>query len=80
MNNQTHRIGPALVWRFSEAPEELRGLSTNGGDEDWLVEVPPGFDEHGDTYWLMCLDTCREPKEYKHPTRKGWTVVIGAHA
>ncbi len=26
-----------VVWRFDEAPAELRVLSRHGGDEDWLA-------------------------------------------
>lgn len=25
------------IWRFKDAPEIYRNLSTNGGDEDWVV-------------------------------------------
>jgi hypothetical protein len=28
------------IWRFYEAPEKYRKLSTNGGDEDWIAFVP----------------------------------------
>jgi hypothetical protein len=34
---------PISIWRFHEAPEELRALSPHGGDEDWLAELPPTF-------------------------------------
>lgn len=73
---------PCTVWRFHDAPQELRDLSTNGGDEDWLVEVPPiGIaDEYGLPEWILSTDSMEEPKTYPHPTRPGWTVVIGAHA
>lgn len=29
------------VWVFHEAPEELQKLSRNGGDEDYVMLVPP---------------------------------------
>ena len=29
-----------LVWKFHEAPDELKALSDNGGDEDWLALIP----------------------------------------
>lgn len=32
-----------LVWAFEDAPEELRALSNNGGDEDWLALVPMDY-------------------------------------
>jgi hypothetical protein len=37
-------IEPMKLWRFEDAPEHLQELSTNGGDEDWLLLVPPGQD------------------------------------
>ena len=33
---------PIKVWEFDDAPPHLRDLSTNGGDEDWLVLIPAG--------------------------------------
>ena len=70
----------ASVWVFNEAPKELRELSTNGGDEDWLVELPPGWENYGTPFWIEAMDSCREPSHYPHPTRPGWKVIIGAHA
>jgi hypothetical protein len=32
---------PILVWDYDDAPEEIR-ISTNGGDEDMIIAVPPG--------------------------------------
>ena len=68
----------AAVWKFYDAPKQLRALSTNGGDEDWLVELPPGWEENGTPYWIEAMDSCREPKSYPHPTKLGWKVIIGA--
>jgi hypothetical protein len=31
---------PILVWKFEDAPEIYRSLSTAGGDEDWIAFVP----------------------------------------
>lgn len=31
------------VWRYEDAPEEYQGLSTAGGDEDWVAVVPPSM-------------------------------------
>jgi len=45
-----------VVWPFGEAPLELRNLSLNGGDEDWLVVVPAALNlsyiPWADTYGL----------------------------
>jgi hypothetical protein len=70
----------AQVWKFDEAPIELQNLSTNGGDEDWIVELPPGFEEYGLPHWVECMDSMGEPKSYPHPYIAKWTVVIGSHA
>lgn len=69
-----------IVWKFYDAPEELQKLSNNGGDKDWLVELPPGYEEYGTPSWIESMDSCREPSHYPHPTKAGWKVIIGAHA
>ena len=76
---------PILVWAFSVAPKELQAVSTNGGDEDWLVEVPPNYQTdlwgcHGVPRWVESLDVMLEPKMYDHPTKPGWKIIIGSHA
>jgi hypothetical protein len=68
---------PYAVWRFDDAPEELRRMSTNGGDEDWIVEIPPGAD--ADTRWIEATGCC-DVALCSHPTRDGWTLAIGVHA
>ena len=30
-----------LIWKFKDAPKDLRLLSNNGGDEDWIAHFPP---------------------------------------
>lgn len=71
---------PILVWRFHEAPEELQIVSTNGGDEDWLAEIPPCF--HGDLPSWMHSNAfgCCETNEYPHPSKDGWIIAVGCHA
>ncbi len=34
---------PILVWEFHDAPDELKACSGCGGDEDYIVVVPPGM-------------------------------------
>lgn len=71
--------GAIIVWHFDDAPEHLRNLSHGGGDEDWLVEAPPG--SWGDYIpgWVECLDSLRTPQICPHPTKDGWSIVIGSH-
>ena len=74
-NNQ-----PAFVWQFDQAPVELRALSSNGGDEDWLVELPPGYEDCGLPFWIEAMDASHEPEQCPHPTKPDWKVYIGSHA
>jgi hypothetical protein len=69
------------VWRFDDAPEELRNLSGNGGDEDWLALIPPklgdeyiGWMEEGSAFGCCCVH------RYWHPELPGYIVVIGSHS
>jgi hypothetical protein len=64
-----------LVWAWKDAPGELRALSTNGGDEDWLALLPdddvPNWMENG-TFGVSSIET--------HRLEDGRMVVIGVHA
>ena len=42
------------VYRFADAPQELKNLSTSGGDEDWVAVVPLDIWEKEHCYigWL----------------------------
>lgn len=68
------------VWRFSDAPEELRDLSTHGGDEDWLALVPPLLANE----YIGWLDSgsfgCCDISKHDHPELPGYVIYIGAHA
>ena len=69
---------PIRVWAFHDAPEALRSLSHNGGDEDWLAVKPPGV---GHAPWLddyCALFGYSGTDEYDLPD--GSTVYIGSHA
>lgn len=68
-----------IVWKFDDAPEDLRNLSRNGGDEDWLAVVPA----HMANEWIGWLEdptpfgVCCIQEEILADGRK---VVIGSHA
>jgi hypothetical protein len=66
-----------VIWRFKNAPEELKALSTAGGDEDWVALVPA---DQKDDYisWLesSSFGVCSiDAYDYE-----GMKVYIGCHA
>lgn len=69
------------AWRFYEAPLALQELSENGGDEDWLAEIPP----HLAGEWIGWMESgtpfgCCDVVEYDHPYWEGWKIRIGCHS
>ena len=80
MVNQSQYI-PIRIWAFENAPEDLRDLSTQGGDEDWVALIPPVYHDN----WLSWMDDgtgfglCGV-QETEHPYLPGWKVRIGYHA
>jgi hypothetical protein len=65
------------VWRFHDAPDEFKRLSTYGGDEDWLAHIPV---EYANEYinWLEYGSFgCCEISEHK--LEDGSVIKIGAH-
>ena len=72
---------PISLWRFDEAPEELRDLSTFGGDEDWLAELPPSFDDDTpDWLYRLAASAGGDLILHNHPSKPGWKICIVAHA
>ena len=72
---------PILVWKFKEAPEHYRKLSTHGGDEDWLAFIPDEYiHKYGfDVFWAeegSSFGCCR----VSETEINGGVVLIGAHA
>jgi hypothetical protein len=76
-NRQPH----IKIWQFSNAPEEYKELSTNGGDEDWIAFIPDemdetrdahlGFLEEGTPFGWCCVN------EHLVPNGR---ILIGCHA
>jgi len=66
-----------LVWKFYDAPGELRALSRHGGDEDYIGLVP---DEVGQPPWMESGTAfgCCDVSEHRY--EDGRLVFIGAHA
>ena len=67
--------GAILVWRFWDAPGELRLLSDHRGDEDWLAllmdEDIPRWAESGSAFGRCSTS--------QHDLPDGRVVIIGAH-
>lgn len=61
---------PICWWPFADAPEELRHHD-NGGDEDWVILIPPGHLEFPlprcDVHGRVWADwhTCEQCDEYR---------------
>jgi hypothetical protein len=66
-----------LVWKFYDAPGELRALSYHGGDEDYIGLVP---EEVGQPAWMESGTSfgCCDVSEHRY--EDGRLVFIGAHA
>ena len=54
------------VYRFEDAPNDLKETCSQGGDEDWIVLITAAEAvkvlEHGVPFWIEVTDSCREPK------------------
>lgn len=68
------------VWRFEDAPADLRELSTHGGDEDWIALVPKAYTRRYMLFWLDRISTTLDPQIVEHPSLAEYEVWIGAHA
>lgn len=77
---QAQRWQSVTVWCFDAAPLPFQALSTNGGDEDWLVYVPNDkkFTRYGLPCWVEAMDSCRDPDHF--PIDQHAAVYIGSHA
>ena len=73
-----HLKDSLLVWRFYDAPAVLQEVSTNGGDEDFLLLIPAGYEgwlgwaEEGTRFGSCGVD------EFELPN--GWYIRIGYHS
>lgn len=72
------RVLPVMqVWRFDDAPEELRRLSRHGGDEDWVVMVPAGYEP---VTAMNLVERLTVSDSEVHIQPDGSAVYITAHA
>jgi len=73
-------MGPFEIWKFDDAPEVYRNLSTNGGDEDWLIVFPEGETE--DSQWTMeyAIERMAVCDVDYHTAPDGRRIAITCHA
>ena len=68
---------PIQIWEWHNAPDVLRRHSDHGGDEDWVILVPPGGVS-------MAVEFFIDRNGYGDPTRvtleDGSTLFIIAHS
>jgi hypothetical protein len=69
---------PIQIWRFADAPEELRRLSPHGGGEDWLAVIPAPLAE-SNIAWMNgpAFDAGCAPS--RHVLVDDSVVVIACH-
>lgn len=69
---------PMKLWHFRDAPREYQELSTNGGDEDWVLWVPPDVTP---PWWAEDGNTQFAPSHAdEYELDDGSLVLIGCHA
>lgn len=64
------------VWNYQDAPKEFKALSEHGGDEDWVIFVPPDVEEPN---WLYSAPFYHDPQKTELGSEYG-TIYISAHA
>lgn len=69
--------GAFLLWHFDAAPETLQELSAHGGDEDWLVLIPPS---QVGRYFPLFESGSLTDHQTLYSFEDGWRMRIGAHA
>jgi len=68
------------VWRYRDAPQELRDAANTNGDEDWLAHVPA--DLVRDWAWLPLWLEAPRFGNLVHETKlsDGSVVLVSCHA
>lgn len=65
-----------LVYRWKDAPQQWKDLSTNGGDEDWLAFVPKQLESE----YMPFLEEGRFGNLVDSYDVDGGVVLISSHA
>lgn len=74
-----HMDQAIIVWRFEDAPEELRAMSYNCGDEDWLAILPDHI-EYSEVDWMTAPSSFARCELQCVGVVHGRQVVIGVHS
>ena len=72
-------IEPAKVWPFRQAPERYRKMSRHGGDEDWVMYLPPSWGDETPE-WANSGTQFGRCDVSQHKLENGGLLLIGAHA
>ena len=69
------------IWRWADAPSDLRALSGYGGGEQWVALVPVAYTEENFMGLLFHIDAAHDPQIVSHPSLSEYQVWIGgSHA
>lgn len=72
---------PIQVYRYDLAPQGLRDIANQGGDEDWIVVIPADLVEeilqYGVPFWVERMDAGHEPVRIDMPS--GDVLFVGCH-
>ena len=73
-------IDAITVWRFDDAPADLRALADRPTGNDWIALVPRIYADRHDLFWLEHIDARHDPEMHPHPSLSEYQVWIGRHA
>jgi len=66
------------VWRFEDAPPDLRALTERIIINGWIALVPRTYADRHDLWWLEHIDKTHDPEMHAHPSLSEYMVWIGA--
>lgn len=68
-----------IVWPFADAPAELKSLSLNGGDEDWVIFIPRVLAANRNIEWVECGTVFGDESPQRYEVDDG-VIYITSHA
>lgn len=66
------------VWPFRQAPSDIKELTSQGDDEDWVVFIPKALavSDNPKPFWIEATDSMREPVQIEV---EDGTFFVGCH-